>query len=677
MHAPALRDPLLLLRVLRLLPLAAMLVLAQAACTYTQKISDGATAHELRRYSEAVPLLTKEYGRTKSRVEQGQLAFKLGESYENLHRPADALEWYRRAYDYQYGPEALERYAAMLMQAERYADAQNAYKELGLEIGSRYQYRRQMQAAQMALEFDAAAARYAVAESPLNDAGSTYAPVYAGADALIVSSDRASLLPKEDPYGWTGRAFSDLYLQPLDGGAAEPLDDRINGDYNEGAAAVSPDGRHLVFTRCAPFGYETGYCQLYMSDREGDAWTEPQPLSFQEAEVNYMQPAWSADGALLYYASDHPDGIGGYDLYAVERMPQREWSDPQRLPRTINTPLNEHFPSLRGDTLFFSSDGHAGFGGLDIFRVYPIGSDTWSTPYNLRPPLNGGGDDLGIAFAPASARGAPSSGYFSSNRGDGLDRLFTFEMLPPPPPPPAPPVADTAAADEPALALPTWTLDVYVVEAIRADPTNPASARLGVKPLESAALQLEPARLADELEPVEAGHWRLTLADSLDYRFLAAASGYINRDAAFSTRRMRRVAGERGQDFELEIELDRIYAGREIVLDDIYYDFDAADIRSDAEPTLRKLARDLQLNPELRIRLGSHTDCRGGDGYNRSLSQRRAESAVAFLVAQGIDASRLEAVGYGEDVARTDCACSRCTDEEHQLNRRTTFAILE
>jgi len=140
---------------------------------------------------------------------------------------------------------------------------------------------------------------------------------------------------------------------------------------------------------------------------------------------------------------------------------------------------------------------------------------------------------------------------------------------------------------------------------------------------------------------------------------------------------MKKVDGQADQNFELEIRLDKIYAGREIVLDDIYYDFDKADIRSDAEPTLRKLARDLQLNPALRIRLGSHTDCRGGDAYNRALSQRRAESAVQFLIAQGIAPTRLEAVGFGEDVPRTDCACSRCTEDDHQLNRRTTFAILE
>ncbi len=653
-------------------------VLAQAvqSCSYTQKITDGTTAYELKRYHEAVPLLTKEYNRTKSRVDQGKLAYMLGESYAAQHQPADALDWYRRAYDYQFGPQALEAYAEMLMQTEQYTAALAAYKELGIEIGSRYQYRRQMQAAQLALEFDESRARYAVEAQNYGNGASAYGPSFAGDDALFISTDkRVSEADAKTAYAWTGRSYSDLYLQPTNGAAAEPLDERINGEFNEGAAALSPDGEQLAFTRCAPLGTETGYCQLYIAEREGDIWSEPQPLTFQEDEINYMHPAWSADGSVLYYSSNHPDGVGGYDLYMVEKMPPHDWSAPVRLPRTINTIGNEQWPSVKGDSLFFSSDGHAGFGGLDIYRVYPVGSDVWSTPTNLMPPLNSGGDDFSITWSPAALRGGKPTGYFSSSRGAGLDQIFKFELLPPPPPP----AVDTTARRDSleAKRMPRWLLTINVVEPIRTDPSNPSSQKLGLKPLESAALTASTDSVTSELTVVEPGVWQLELKAGRDYRFLANAPNYLAKDGSFSTRDMRAIAGAPNQDFEIEIELSRIFAGREIVLDDIYYDFDKADIRSDAEPTLRELARDLQLNPEVRIRLGSHTDCRGQESYNRALSQRRAESAVQFLIAQGIEASRLEAVGYGEDVARTDCACSRCTEEEHQLNRRTTFAILE
>ncbi len=656
-----------------LLFVGAMLVLAQA-CNYTQRITDGNTAWELKRYAEALPLLTKEYNKTSSRVEQGQLAYKIGSSYDNLHEPADALEWYRRAYDYQYGPEALESYAEMLMQTEQYDKALEAYKELGFEIGSRYQFRRQMQAAEFAKEFDETQSRFKVDQADFNTDGSTYAPSFASEDMLFFTSDQGPTLEKGTEYAWTGRAYSDLYLLPLPGGDPQKLDDNVNGPYNEGTAAISPDGRHLVFTRCAPFGFETGYCQLFMSDREGDGWSEAQALTFQEPDINYVQPAWSADGSLLYFSSDHPDGYGGYDLYATERMPAMEWSTPKRLPRTINTPKDENFPSFDKDTLYFSSDGHGGVGGLDILRTYPIGSDGYATPFNLLPPVNSGADDFGISFSPKLNSEGRKQGYFSSSRGDGLDRIYAVEQLPPPPPP----VPEIDPIDSTIIVkTPSWILDIVVVEPILSIPDNPGSRVVGVKPLESATIEVDPVSFTENLVVIEPGEWNLSLAENTQYRFLAKAPGYLSQDESFSTIGMKKVDGAADQRFELEIQLNKIYAGREIVLDDIYYDFDKSDIRSDAEPTLRELARDLQLNPELRIRLGSHTDCRGGDAYNRALSQRRAESAVQFLIDQGIDASRLEAVGFGEDVARTDCACSRCTEEDHQLNRRTTFAILE
>ncbi len=651
--------------------LAFSLAAVLAACTYTQKITDGATAYELRRYSEAVPLLKAEYNKAKSRVDQGQLALKLGESYRALHEPADALEWYRLAYDYQAGPEALESYANMLMQTEQYVEALAAYKELGLEIGSRYQYRRQEQAAELARTWDAETqSSYTVSETDFGSAADDYAPKYTPDGQLLITSDRprsTEATGEDDLYAWTGRDYSDLYVQPLPSGEAEPLSDRVNGEYNEGTGAISPDGNFLVFSRCAPLGFETGYCQLLLSERDGADWAEPQPLPFQLEEFNYVQPAWSADGSMLYFSSDLEGGLGGYDLYVVERKPADDWTEPQPLPRTINTSGNEHFPSVNGDTLLFSSDGLAGVGGLDIYSVYPLGGGTWSTPFNLMPPINGGGDDFGITFAPDRNSADHQYGYLSSSRGDGRDRIFKFEQLPTPEPP----------VDSTLTRLPEWTLNVYVVETILADPTNPSSQQLGKRSLEGATLKIEPTSRSADLREVEPGVFALPLADSTNYRFLASAPGYLNRDASFSTRRMRRRPGSTDQSFELEIELNKIYAGREIALENIYYDLDESAIRPDAEPTLVKLARDLQLNPDLRIRLGSHTDCRGGDAYNRALAQRRAESAVQFLIEQGIAAERLEAVGFGEDVPLSECSCSRCTEAEHQLNRRTTFAVLE
>ena len=467
-----------------------LVVLAQAltSCNYTRKITDGPTAFELKRYHEAVPMLEKEYKAEKSRVQRGKIAWMLGESFREQHQPTEAREWYRQAYDLQYGPEALERYAQSLMQTEQYKEALAAYEELGREIGSRYQYRRQVQAAQLAMDFDVARqGLYAVEKTDLGLGASTYAANFTMGDILLISADKRAATGKkaDDPYAWTGRTFSDLYLQPLGGGEPVALAGRVNGPFNEGAAAISPDGKELIFTRCAPLGDEPGYCRLMRSEREGDSWSEPQMLTFQQGEYNYLQPTWSTDGDLIYFSSDAPEGVGGYDIYYVERVPPNDWSTPTRLPRTINTGGNEHWPSMRGDTLYFSSDGHPGFGGLDIFRTYPFGTDSWAAPFNLLPPVNGGGDDFAVSFPRSEAQGGEVLAVMTSNRGNGQDQIYTLGTPPPRPIEPVP--VDTV--DE---ALPVWKLIVTVVEPILQDPANPTSRVLGKKPLESATVKVEP-----------------------------------------------------------------------------------------------------------------------------------------------------------------------------------------
>ena len=160
-------------------------------------------------------------------------------------------------------------------------------------------------------------------------------------------------------------------------------------------------------------------------------------------------------------------------------------------------------------------------------------------------------------------------------------------------------------------------------------------------------------------------------------RFLGSKDGYLSRDAEFSTLGVGQDPNNPVQVFELEIELDRIFTNREITLENIYYDFDEWVIREDAKPTLKQLAKDMSLNPNITIQMGSHTDCRGNNRYNEDLSQKRAQSAVDYLIQQGISPERLLAKGYGEDAPEVECACNRCTEDEHQENRRTTFTILE
>ena len=173
------------------------------------------------------------------------------------------------------------------------------------------------------------------------------------------------------------------------------------------------------------------------------------------------------------------------------------------------------------------------------------------------------------------------------------------------------------------------------------------------------------------------GFFRMELAENTDYSFNAALEGYLANSVKFSTKGIAKDPANPVQTFEIEIVLDQIFRNREIILENIYYDYDKWDIRPDAEPTLNRLAEVLRQNAKIRIQLGSHTDCRGNDTYNQNLSQRRAESAVNYLISKGIDPTRLSAKGYGESQPAALCGCATCTEAEHQTNRRTTFKVVE
>ena len=241
------------------------------------------------------------------------------------------------------------------------------------------------------------------------------------------------------------------------------------------------------------------------------------------------------------------------------------------------------------------------------------------------------------------------------------------------PPPPPPPVAERPK-EEPKAKL---ILDGFVLEKIFQDANNPNSKVLGRKPLPESKVDIKIGNKTETITVDAEGHFRLELSENLDYNFLASRTGYLNNSAKFSTKGIAKDPNNPEQVFEIEIVLDKIYLDKEIRLENIYYDLDKWDIRADAQPTLDRLAETLKLNPKVKIQLSSHTDCRGTDAYNESLSQKRAQSAVDYLITKGIDAQRLEARGYGEGVPEATCACTRCTEDEHQLNRRTAFRVVE
>lgn len=636
------------------------------ACNSTMKITDGKTAYDRKQYYVAANLLEKEYKVAKSRIHKGKIAWLLGNSYASSGRYLESSKWYKVAYDNQYGVQAYREYAFSLKKAEQYKDAEQSFKLLGQEIGSPFEYRKEITASQTAAIWKANIEDnpYKVTPLNINTRFAEYGPVYSQ-KKLYFSSDRPSSDKEKNQYNWTGRSFSDLFVREGED-QVNRLSAPINTPANEGTMSVSADGNEIIFTRCYDKNKADQYCKLMVSHIEGDSWSEPRLLDFIQENINYEHPALSDDDRFLYFSSNDPSGLGGYDIYVSERI-SNTWSQPKILPRSINTTGNEKFPFIDADTLYFSSDAISGMGGLDIFRVYKTTPTTWSSPVNLMAPINSGADDFGFfidkSFVPNNK--SLQKGYLSSDRPGGLgaDDIYEFNLVP--------------YIEKPKSKIPgKITLDVYVLEKILQNPADPNSQILARKPLTGADLSIAVGKEKNSYKIGEDGLISIPIESNKEYKATASFPGYLTNSQTFSSFGIAASPGQ-DQNFELDIVLDKLVRNKEIVLQNIYYDFDKWDIRPDAIPTLNELTTILFSNPTIKIRLGSHTDCRGSSGYNQELSQKRAQSAVDFLISKGIAPERLSAVGYGESVPAVKCDCSSCTEEEYQINRRTTFTILE
>ena len=374
------------------------------------------------------------------------------------------------------------------------------------------------------------------------------------------------------------------------------------------------------------------------------------PVNEEETWWN-STPAFSPDGAELYFASTRPGGYGGVDLYKATKMANGDFGNAVNLGPTVNTAGNELFPRPAKDgKFFFASDGHPGFGKLDLF-VAEKNSDGKQVVSNLGKNFNSNRDDFGIFFTDY-----PKAGFISSNRegGKGDDDIYFFEDKTPKP------------------KILNVLLNVYTKE-IKADGKE------AILPQTRVVLYGEDKRpLGGDMVNAQ-GRVRFTLSPESEYSIIASRNGYFSKSFPYTTKGKTPDLTTLIQDvtnisLDTTIFLDQLILEKVTVLENIYYDLAKADIRPDAALELDKLVKILKDNPNIRIELSSHTDSRSGDDYNLALSQVRAQSAVDYLVSQGIAADRLVAKGYGETQLRIQNAQ---TEEEHQTNRRTEFKVIE
>ena len=646
-------------------------------CTYLIKIKDGKTAYERKQYAVAANFLQKEYAKGKSNIEKGKIAFLLGESYRQLRNDSKAIQWYKTAYDNGAGVDALREQAFGLKRQEQYKEAAEAFKQLGIEIGSPYEYRREITACTVAQGWkdDEKYSGYKVEESAFNSPNADYAPAIFEEGRVVITSDRQSSTG-EATYGWTGNRFADLFL--IDNNTAKNFDNSLNTAFNEAAATFTGDFSEMFFIRSGGEQADEQFTKIFYTKKISGTWTTPEVLPFCKDKINYSTPSVSKDGRTLYFAANDPEGWGGLDIYTCNKSSDG-FTDPKILGRTLNTTGNEAYPFIDNDTLYFASDYHTGLGGWDIFKSYKLKDNNWSNPQNLKTPINSGADDFGFVVDNQSAlkEGVLQQGYLTSNRlgGKGNDDVYRFERFTPPPRP----VVVKVDTPKPATIIYKNILDIIILEKIFASQDNPNSPIIGRKPLAEAKIMVSVNGKKREvvLQANTEGVASIELDDNADYNFVGNKDGYLNNQTKFTSKGLGKDPSNPIQKFEVEIVLDKIFTNKEITLDNIYYDYTKWDIRSDAEPTLNKLAETLTQNPKVKIQLSSHTDCRGNDDFNATLSQKRAESAVNYLISKGIEPTRLVAKGYGESQPAASCACNKCTESEHQANRRTTFKVLE
>jgi len=460
-------------------------------------------------------------------------------------------------------------------------------------------------------------------------------------------------------YGWTGRSFLRMYLSrrsEIDDSLSERKNMSLHlnrGLHHIGPVSTNHAGDLYLITR-SHFGraskvtkiegkkYRTRNMELFLQRKVGGKWHAPDYFAYNDVKkYSVGHGAISKNGEILYFVSDMPGGQGGADIWYTERQKDGQWGVCKNIGTSINTPGDELFPMMMSnDTLYFSSDGHPGMGGLDIYYSVKAGW-RWSAPVNLKYPINSPGDDFSISFTDACNK--HESGYLSSNRanGKGGDDIYSFKYQ----------------NKENLQIIAGTVFDKRTYE---------------VMPGSMVTLYDMNQSMVARQESGPDGTFMFQLGKPGNYRLKGTKAGYYP-----DTARLEPQDFTNGKSQNISLYLDSLEKGKTFVLENIHYDFDKDNIRRDAAIILDGLVTIMHENPTLVIELSSHTDCRGTDKYNIDLSQRRAQSAVNYLVSHGIARARMVAKGYGETRLVNRCKDGvPCTPAEHQQNRRTEFTVL-
>jgi peptidoglycan-associated lipoprotein len=615
-------------------------------------------------YYEAIDLFKDAYSKSRKadRATRTELGFMIAESYRLTNDPGNAETWYRLAVRSSVSkPEAQFWFAESLKKNGEYQQAIDEFRKYKQVAPSDPKADQEIRSCELALEWTRNPDSYRVEElKDLNSRDSDFSPAYGRDDFGVIyfTSSRDDAAGNKT-HGATGQSFTDIFESRIDKKSkwSTPVPvEGLNSDSEDGTPCFSSDFMEVYFTRCEAGKREKKGCVIMYSKRNGDQWSDPINIQLLPDSLVAAHPALSTDGLILYFVSDMPGGYGQKDIYKVTRSGENDaWSAPENLGPDINTGGNELFPYVREDgNLYFSSDGHIGMGGLDIFKAVPQPDGSWVVS-NMRYPVNSSADDFGISFEDGNEKGI----FSSTRKGRRNDDLFTFELPP-----------------------------------LRFNVTGLVKDEKSGNPIQSAVVQLIASDGSNlQTETGTGGDFRFTLKQDVDYIFLASKKGYLNGKERETTK-----AQEKSRDYMVTILLTAI--DRPIELPNIFYDFGKWDLRPESMVSLDKLVETLNDNPTVTIELMSHTDSRDTEEYNLDLSQKRAQSVVQYLIEKGIKADRLFPKGYGESTPKVVDAeiatqnpflkegtslseqyINSLANEEqkeiaHQINRRTEFRVL-
>lgn len=642
-----------------------LLLTAVAAGCRTPKLSEADAQFQRGEYYDASVTYKKVYNKLRKKEERpqrGEVAFKMGRCYRLLNMSARASAAFQNALRYEYPDSTTHFMLAQALHADgKYAAALRSYDKYlefcpddSLAINC-------AEGSRTAQEIRARGSRYVVKQAKLfNSRRADFCPMYLGADCdQIYYTSTTEKATGDKKSEITGMKNADVFFSKKNEKGEwerpEPVEGELNTEFDEGIVAFSPDAQTMYLTKARRELNAPTSVEIYTSTRSDAKWSAPVKFEITADTLStFGHPAVSPDGEYLYFVSDMPGGYGGKDIWRIS-LKERQGSLVNLGP-DINTEGNDDFPYVRSDgSLYFSSDGHPGMGGLDIFRATAVGDPAdlrWKVE-NMGFPINSAGDDFGITF------GKGEDGFFSSNRGDarGYDHIYSFEYDPV-----------------------RITIEGLVMDKDE-EPVKNAIIRIVGN---DGSNQKEVAR--------DDGSFSFALQRGVKYVMLAGAKGYLNQKQEFAS-------DSTMEDANYWVEFILPSISKPSVVENIFYDYDKADLRPESKTALNELIAVLHDNPNVTIEMASHTDRWGSDAYNINLSERRAKSVVDYLVENGISRDRLQPHGYGKSrpktvtkrIARlypqfkegdilTEEFIKTLSEEDQQaadqINRRTEFSVL-